>query len=122
MTCPEYDNLDLQKDSTFYEKLLSANLRLLEDIKMSNKKISEKQAQNALKVLKQYEAQEKVARKNANSGLNYWTKRGFEVVKTGFKVACGKDKKQYDAVILAKDGVQYTKVATRGGNVYAKPW
>lgn len=59
-------------------------------------------------------------KQNNDTGLKYWTKRGFKVTKTGFNQKASNGK-TYPAVKgVTKDGVEMTLLATRGGNVYCR--
>lgn len=55
-----------------------------------------------------------------NSGLKYWTSKGFKTEGEHFK-AKASNGKTYDAIKgKTKDGIAMTLLATRGGNVYCK--
>ena len=56
-------------------------------------------------------------------GLNWWSKKfGFKATQTGLKHKCSNGK-IYPAVKgLDSNGKEITLVATRGGNVYKKPF
>ena len=54
-----------------------------------------------------------------DTGIAYWTRKGFKVTETGLEYVAKANGKKYPAVKgTTKDGKEMTLIATRGGNVY----
>jgi hypothetical protein len=81
-------------------------------------KITDKQVQSALAIIKGYEAQKKSQPKN--DGLTWWTNKGFKVTQKGLSLTASNGKKYPAIKGVTKDGQELTLLATRGGAVYTK--